>query len=196
MCQLNLKDKKSLTGLSKWQLITPGYENYVETWLLCGLDITPYQRLYETTLISLGPNSKSRVPLEFGLKIKSFSLVQIERYWYLHISVNGSNSADLFVVVLIFDIWISPWFSFDVLRSLHLISPLLQSIKHSGEPSPSVLEAILIPRIRKCTPKSFPTPISQRAQKHIVHFIPNNVLLLFITHEKYFLWDNETCEGV
>ena len=50
-----------------------------------------------------------------------------------------------------------------------------------------MLEAILIPRIRKCTPKSFPTPISQRAKTYWP-FILNNVLLLFITRK------NISCE--
>ena len=50
-----------------------------------------------------------------------------------------------------------------------------------------MLEAILIPRIRKCTPKSFPTPISQQAKTYWP-FILNNVLLLFITQK------NISCE--
>ena len=50
-----------------------------------------------------------------------------------------------------------------------------------------MLEAVLIPRIRKCTPKSFPTPISQQAKTYWP-FILNNVLLLFITQK------NISCE--
>ena len=152
LCQLNWKDKKSVTGLLEWRLITPGYENSVETWQLCGLDMY-------YTIFSMGQIVQNFC-CSSDLWYLDFSLVQFWRF-----KVNA----------------------FDLTFTLKYKTQRWAWPVHAGSNFNS--------KNQEMHSKIIPNTDFPASKNILAIYIEQCAIVIYYT-EKYFLWDNETCDGV